>query len=157
MAGIQPTNTPPCIAVIQKWRPYWHGTSEGERKFINYLSTKYLLCWDTHYYDSDSSDEEYDEYSPTEQIDNALDFADPNHIEQLYDGQQEAWSTHIACIIRKTYKYKDRTFCIRNYGIEKFQQKWRDYYKKKLAFVKNVRNLRYRQIYGKYPRRFKKI
>ena len=78
-------------------------------------------------------------------------FADPDTIVL---GDRNAWSTHVACIIRNQYVYRDRTFCVRSYGIEKFQRKWRQYYNKKLAFIRNPRNLRYRELYGKYPKRY---
>ena len=72
------SNVPPCIAVIQKWNKDKHGISSDEEKYTNYLSTKYLLCWDTHYYDSDTDDEyatEYlDGYSPEIQLNEALSF-----------------------------------------------------------------------------------
>ena len=141
---------PPCIAVVQRWNSNLHGTSSDEEPYINYMQTKYLLSWDTHYYDSDTdTDDEGNRYTVEEKIDDAVAFADPDTIVL---GDRNAWSTHIACIIRNQYVYRDRTFCIRSYGIEKFQKLWREYYKKKLAFAKNVRNLRYRELYGKYPR-----
>ena len=147
------TNIPPCIAVVQRWNSNLHGTSSDEGPYINYMQTKYLLSWDTHYYDSDTdTDDEGNRYTVEEQIDDALAFADPDTITL---GDRNAWRTHIACIIRNQYVYRDRTFCVRNYGIEKFQRKWRDYYKKKLAFAKNIRNLRFRELYGKYPKCFK--
>ena len=120
------TNIPPCIGVIQKWNSSYHGVSNNEGPYINYMQTKYLLSWDTHYYDSDTDSEDYP-YPPEEQLEDAISFADPNTITL---GDRQAWSTHIPCIIRKEYIYRGRTFCIRSYGIEKFQRKWRDYYKK---------------------------
>ena len=44
------TDNPPCIAVVQKWRESFHGISEDETEYVKFLSTKYLMCWDTHYY-----------------------------------------------------------------------------------------------------------
>ena len=144
------TNIPPCIAVVQRWNPNYHGTSSDEGPYINYMQTKYLLSWDTHYYDSDTdTDDEGNRYTVEEKIDDALAFADPDTIVL---GDRNAWSTHVVCIIRNQYVYRDRTFCIRSYGIEKFQKLWREYYKKKLTFAKNVRNLRYRELFGKYPK-----
>ena len=142
------TNIPPCIAVVQRWNSNYHGVSSNEYSYIDYMEKKYLLSWDTHYYDSDTDTDDSYDYTSMEQLDDALSFADP---ETVVEGNREAWSSHITCIIRKEYIYRGRTFCIRNYGIEKLQRKWRDYYQKRLAFMKNPRNLRYRQIYGKYP------
>jgi len=141
------TDNPPCIAVIQKWRECTHGVSEDEIDYVNFLRTKYLICWDTHYYDSDLSDEEYDEYDTIEQIDSALGFSDSRNIH----GQIiPCWETRFPCIIRKAYYYRNRRFCIRNYGIEKFQKLWREFHYIKMTRYKAVKNLRYRQLYGKY-------
>ena len=141
------TDNPPCIAVIQKWRECTHGISEDEIDYVNFLKTKYLICWDTHYYDSDLSDEEYDEYDTIEQIDSALGFSDSRNIH----GQIiPCWETRLPCIIRKAYYYRNRRFCIRNYGIEKFQKLWREFHYIKMTRYKAVKNLRYRQLYGKY-------
>ena len=141
------TDNPPCIAVIQKWRECTHGVSEDEIDYVNFLRTKYLICWDTHYYDSDLSDEEYDEYDTIEQIDSALGFSDSRNIH----GQIiPCWETRLPCIIRKAYYYRNRRFCIRNYGIEKFQKLWREFHYIKMTRYKAVKNLRYRQLYGKY-------
>ena len=143
------TDNPPCIAVIQKWRECTHGISEDEIDYVNFLKTKYLICWDTHYYDSDLSDEEYDEYDTIEQIDSALGFSDSRNIH----GQIiPCWETRFPCIIRKAYYYRNRRFCIRNYGIEKFQKLWREFHYIKMTRYKAVKNLRYRQLYGKYPK-----
>ena len=32
-----------------------------------------------------------------------------------------------------------------------FQRKWKEYYRKKLSFMKSLKNLYYREIHGKYP------
>uniref|UniRef100_A0A6C0J947 Uncharacterized protein n=1 Tax=viral metagenome TaxID=1070528 RepID=A0A6C0J947_9ZZZZ len=144
------TNTPPCVAVIQKWRESYHGVSSNETECVKYLSTKYLICWDTHYYDSDSSDDEYDDYDIIEQIDSALDFADARD----NSGQIiPSWSSHVPCIIRKAYYYRDRRFGIRNYGIEKFQKLWKNFHYIKMTRYKAVKYLQYRQLYGKYPKK----
>ena len=56
------------------------------------------------------------------------------------------------CIIRNMYRYKDRDFGNINYGLEKFQRHWKIYYKRRMAFLKSIKNLNYRQSNGKYPR-----
>ena len=146
------SNVPPCIAVIQKWNKGRHGISSDEEKYTNYLSTKYLLCWDTHYYDSDTDDEYatryLDGYSPEIQLNEALSFV------SIHAVNIQAWEiiyrNEIPCVIKKTYVYRDRTFCIRNYGIELFQKLWRDFHYIKMARYKAIKNLQYRQIYGKF-------
>lgn len=148
------SNIPPCIAVIQKWDKNEHGIDSDEEKYINYLSTKYLLCWDTHYYDSDTDDEYtaryFDGYSPEIQLNEALSFVG------IHAVNIQAWEIvyrkEIPCVIKKTYVYRDRTFCIRNYGIELFQKLWRDFHYIKMARYKAIKNLQYRQIYGKFKK-----
>ena len=168
------SNVPPCIAVIQKWNKDKHGINSDEEKYTNYLSTKYLLCWDTHYYDSDTDDEYttryLDGYSPEIQLNEALSFvgiravniqaweiATPAFGEEYTDpwflnsaGPIVQYRNEIPCVIKKTYVYRDRTFCIRNYGIELFQKLWRDFHYIKMARYKAIKNLQYRQIYGKF-------
>ena len=53
-------------------------------------------------------------------------------------------------IAKNIYTYKDRTFANLNLGIEKLQQKFKNYQKKKMAYCKNPRNLRNREITGKF-------
>jgi hypothetical protein len=133
------------MAVIQKWCADTHGFYTNEEKYSKFLSTKYLLCWDTHYYDSDSEDVEYDEYDTIEQIDHALDFI-------CIRTDVESWRNKFPCIIKSTYMYRERNFCVRNYGIELFQKLWRDFHYKKMQHYKAVKNLQYRQMYGRYPK-----
>ncbi len=147
------SNVPPCIAVIRKWNKNKHGISSDEEKYTNYLSTKYLLCWDTHYYDSDTDDEYMqtsylDGYSPEIQLNEALDFVGIRAVN--IQTWEIVYRNEIPCIIKKTYVYRDRTFCIRNYGIELFQKLWRDFHYIKMARYKAIKNLQYRQIYGKF-------
>ena len=57
-------------------------------------------------------------------------------------------------IITFSCVFHDRLFGIKQFGIEKIQRKWREYYKKNLMFKKYIKNLRHREIYGKYPKPF---
>ena len=41
-------------------------------------------------------------------------------------------------------------FAILNFGIERLQKKYKTYYAKKMAYYKNPRNLRNREITGKF-------
>ena len=123
-----------------------------DEKYINYLSTKYLLCWDTHYYDSDTDDEYttryLDGYSPEIQLNEALSFVGIRAVN--IQAWEIVYRNEIPCVIKKTYVYRDRTFCIRNYGIELFQKLWRNFHYIKMARYKAIKNLQYRQIYGKF-------
>ena len=53
-------------------------------------------------------------------------------------------------IITFSYVYNDRLFGFKQFGIEKFQNKWRDYYKRKIQYYSNPKNIRHREIYGKF-------
>ena len=48
----------------------------------------------------------------------------------------------------KMYTFQDRAFCNINYSFLHFQKKCKKYYKNKLDFYKNPRNLYHRQLYG---------
>ena len=52
---------------------------------------------------------------------------------------------------KQSYSYRGRTWVNINYSFYNFIKKVKNYYKSKLAFYKNPKNLRYRQIHGKYP------
>lgn len=39
----------------------------------------------------------------------------------------------------------------KTFWLKILQRKWKKYYKKKLSFMKNLKNLYYREIHGKYP------
>ena len=45
------TEDSPRIAVIQQWRECFHGISENEIDYVNFLRTKYLIHYDTYCYD----------------------------------------------------------------------------------------------------------
>ena len=49
------------------------------------------------------------------------------------------------------YRYKERDFAIINYGLEKFQRRYKKYYAAKMNYFKSIHNICHRQIYGKYP------
>lgn len=51
--------------------------------------------------------------------------------------------------IFKLYEYQERTFCNINYSFLNFQKICKKYYKKKINYYKNPKNLIHRQIYGR--------
>ena len=57
---------------------------------------------------------------------------------------------HVLMPLQISYVYNDRLFGFKHFGIEKFQKKWRDYYKRKIQHYSNPKNIRYREIYGKF-------
>ena len=50
------------------------------------------------------------------------------------------------------YRYKDRDFCIKHKGVEKFQKLWRKFHYETVPRYKNIRNLQHRSIYGKFKK-----
>tara|TARA_B110000208_G_C11742723_1_gene420533 strand:+ start:1062 stop:1397 length:336 start_codon:yes stop_codon:yes gene_type:complete len=50
--------------------------------------------------------------------------------------------------IFKLYEYQERTFCNINYSFLNFQNKCKKYYRDKINFYKNPKNLIHRQIFG---------
>ena len=114
------------IALCDKWEERKYGTTSHESsnlKLINYLETKYLI------YDSFDTIEEWKEYA---------------YNEALYEEERFQYM-----LMRNEYRFADRYFVFRHYGIVKFQKLWRKYYSDKLKRCKNVRRLMMRQITGR--------
>lgn len=53
-------------------------------------------------------------------------------------------------IVNKEYQFNSRTFGLKNNGIEIFQNKWKEYYKKYILPKRYIRNIMYREIHGKF-------
>ena len=128
----------PSLAIIIKWNPYIHGASASEGSdIINYLQQKYLVYAN------------YERHNISKNIDmlqSDIDYIYCNNLTL----QRNPCDLKIS-IIKKHYFYRDRCFALRNYGIEKLQRKWRDYYQRKIRFLKSFENLKYREVNGKYP------
>jgi len=121
----------PSIAVVQKWDVEKHGISDNEEKYTSYLSTKYLLCYDSKAIEYLLDD---GEYTNIELIDLAVEFA--------------VLRSLVPCIVSHSYIYKRRQFSIKHFGIELFQKLWRDFHYKTLPRYKAVKNLQHRRLYG---------
>lgn len=126
------------LAFIMKWDPSIHGISDNENDLINYFKTKFLvmeLVWGDgeNSFDSDMSLE-----------DNIIWYQHYHNRTQNY--------TYKLVPIKKTYRYKDRDFAIINYGLEKFQRRYKKYYAAKMIHFKSLRNIYYKQIHSKYPK-----
>ena len=126
------------LAVFGKWSElHGHDTDES-LAIINSMKRKNLIYYDDQPIDS-NDEQEQDELSPIEVID---------YIELIIEDCPYDYEIGIISV---SYLYHDRLFGIKQFGIEKFQRKWRDYWKKKLMFMKSIKNLKHREIYGKYP------
>jgi hypothetical protein len=114
------------LAVFRKWNKEQHGITCGEEDCINYFNTKNFV---------------------------ELSF---NREDLIYDGIIECvdynkeipFQSKISPVIM--YRFKNRDFCVKHNGIEKFQNLWRKFHYKIMPRYKNLCNLQYRSIYGKF-------
>ena len=128
-------NNGPYLAVIAQWDKERHGIIPGEEKLCDYLSTKKLMCWDSHYYDSDTEDEMSVNTVEAEILE-AVEFASGSEMR--------------VAVIKRTYIYADRHFCVKNVGIELFQKLWREFHSHKIQHYKKIQNLLWRQRCGRF-------
>lgn len=119
----------PCISIClcDKWVESKYGTTSREStnlKLINYLETKYLvhMVFDT--------------------IDEWKGYA-------YYAALFEEEESFQYVLMRNEYRFADRDFAFRHYGIVKFQKLWRKYYSDKLKRCKNIKGILMRQLTGK--------
>jgi hypothetical protein len=127
MESLSETYPPKIIlAIYQKWKKEQHGASMGEEDYINYFNTKNLV----------------------ELSFNREDLINDGIIECVDYNKEIPFQSNISPVIM--YRYKNRDFCIKHNGIEKFQKLWRKFHYKIMPRYKNLCNLRYRSIYGKF-------
>ena len=114
------------LALIQKWNPSDHGASSTEGTYLPYLQTKYLV-----------RDVATSAYRRCEilHVDSSISDALPPprcRCRFCAAGAALAAARRIfAHPIKKVYRYRDRDFAVLNYGLEKFQRIWRNYYTRK--------------------------
>ena len=137
------------LALVEIYNPYVHGKIKGENKKIIYNSFIIKNSIDTYefYEDLDDIEEEiiylnenyenYINFHPT--ISNYINIIRNNYFKieiiEEYDNLE-----NISMAIKKTYLIKI------------IQKKWRSIFKKRLNWKKNIKNLLYREIHGKYSR-----
>jgi len=114
------------LAIYQKWKKEQHGASSSEEEYINYFNTKNLV----------------------ELSFNREDLLNDGIIECVDYNKEIPFQSNISPVIM--YRYKNRDFCIKHNGIDKFQKLWRKFHNKTMCKYKNPRNLQYRSIYGKF-------
>ena len=121
------------IGIIVKWKPRF-GVSHNEVESIPIMEKlNFILEKDLYEYEPDFD---------LEELPRTLLLAnDACETDQCYFG-----------IIKEEYLFLERSFAVENKGIQLLQQKWRTYYKNKINFFRNVRNLQHRQVYGKFPK-----
>ena len=96
-----------------KWDPYIHGASDNETNLIDYFKTKFLvmeLVWG----DGENS---FDSNMSLEENINWL---------HRYHNDPDIPDEHLKLVpVKKIYRYKDRDFAVINYGLEKFQRRYK--------------------------------
>ena len=130
------------LAAFGKWSEIHGHDADESLEIINSMKRKNIIYYDDQPIDSDD-EEDQDDPSTFTAIDN-IDYA-------KYIMEECPYEYEIG-IISVSYIYHDRLFCIKHFGIEKFQRKWRDYWKKKqekIMFMKSIKNLKHRATYGK--------
>ena len=129
------------IATFCKWSED-HGNVDGvSQEVIESMKRKNIL-----FYDEDPNDYDSDYNSDDEDNFNAIDTID--YIKYIMEDCPYPYEIGI---ITFSYVYNEKLFGIKQFGIEKLQKKWREY-SKKLTLKKSIKNLRHREIYGKYPK-----
>jgi len=127
------------LAVFGKWCEI-HGYEPDESlEIIDSMKRKNYL-----YYDEDPND---DNINPEVQ-EETTGIQDIDYIKWLFEDCPYQYEIGI---ITFSYVYHNRLFGIKQFGFEKFQRKWREYYKKHINFKKSIKNIRHREIFGKYP------
>ncbi len=123
------------LALIDKWNHNIYGCSTNEVSYLNYLSTKYYLIWTLHY--------------PCDLWNDFKNFPQNLRLAHIWNINQPV-TLHFA-ICKQTYMYKGRTWVIINHSFYNFIKKVKNYYKSKITFYKTPKNLRFKEIHGKYP------
>lgn len=122
------------LAIYQKWNKEGHGAKNEEEDYINYFKTKNLVMLS---------------YTKEELIyDGLIDSLNFIHQVRTTYMAPSDYEYEINPVIM--YRYKDRDFCIKHKGLEKFQKLWRKFHYQIMPRYKNIRNLQYRSIYGKF-------
>ena len=130
------------LAAFGKWSEIHGHDADESQQIINSMKRKNIIYYDDQPIDSDD-EEDQDDPSTFTAIDN---------IDYIKYVIEECPYEYEIGIISVSYIYHDRLFCIKHFGIEKFQKKWRDYWEKKqkkIMFMKSIKNLKHRAIYGK--------
>ena len=121
------------LAIYEKWNEQEHGVKSSEENYKNYFNTKNIaLC---------TFNKEDLIYEGT------IDCIDFIHSVRVLEPER---TFEINPIIM--YRYKDRDFCIKHNGVEKFQNLWRKFHYQIMPRYKNIHNLQHRSIYGKFKK-----
>ena len=122
------------LAIYQRWNKDGHGAKDEEENYIDYFKTKNLVMLS---------------YTKEELIYDGL----INSIDFIHQVRSRAmapsdYEYEISPVVM--YRYMNRDFCMKHNGVEKFQKLWRKFHYQTMPRYKNIRNLQYRSIYGKF-------
>ena len=133
------------IGVISNWSPQTHGyDSSNETHLVNYFKTKKLLL-------EEFTEEDYD--SDVIEMVAFLEMIKQTMMDLHCIRDIEAFKSIKIILYEKSYIYEDREFVSNfNNGINKIQKIWREYHKQKMKHYKSLKNIRHRQLYGKFPK-----
>jgi len=124
------------LAIYQRWNKDGHGAKDEEENYIDYFKTKNLVMLS---------------YTKEELIYDGL----INSIDFIHQVRSRAmapsdYEYEISPVVM--YRYMNRDFCMKHNGVEKFQKLWRKFHYQTMPRYKNIRNLQYRSIYGKFKK-----
>ena len=115
------------LIITAKWDAEYLGYTFNEEEYVDYLKTKnFVFCKINLGQDTLEELNEFIEFNTSINQNVKLRIA------------------------KNIYTYQNRSFANLNLGIEKLQQKFKKYKKQKMAYCKNPRNLRNREITGKF-------
>ena len=136
MEELSETYTPKLLlAIYQRWNKDGHGAKDEEENYIDYFKTKNLVMLS---------------YTKEDLIyDGLIDSIDFIH-QVCVDASSQDYEYEISPVVM--YRYMNRDFCIKHNGVEKFQKLWRKFHYQTMPRYKNIRNLQYRSIYGKFKK-----
>ena len=134
------------LAVFGKWSENNGYDSDDSQENIDFMKKNHFVYWDENG-DSDDSDDR-DDRDDRDDSDQELSIIDNiNYIKCQFEDCPYDYEIDI---INSTFKFNDRLFAVKHSGIETLQKKWKSYYNEKLLFNKSFKNLRFREIFGKY-------
>ena len=113
------------LALTMKFNPNIHGIYSYEHKYLKYMRHKHFVM------------ETIDLWAEGENI---IDIINWYTQQRIFDLQLS--------IIKTDYKFLGRDFAIISSCLINFQKKYKKYYKNKMAYYKNPRNLRKRELQG---------
>ena len=126
------------LTVVENWNPQFHGVGSNENIHEHYELMQYF---DFVLFSANAEEdliEQIDEFNETDfnRYNRCLNFKRNPRL----------------LVIRGMFNYKGRTFAIPNKSFQYFVSKMKQRYSYKIQCKKSIKNLRYRECYGKFPK-----